>query len=108
MQNEQTLHVLRGTDRWGKRFANDKYALADETKTVSGHTLHRIKALKDLSYVRIGQLGGWIETEQTCRRPGTHGSRPIRRSLVTHWFLAGQLFQAMRASQGMRERTTEP
>ena len=36
---------------------NDKYTLAQETKTVSGHTLHRIKALMGFAYTRVGQPG---------------------------------------------------
>jgi len=49
---------------------NGKYTLAEETKTVSGHTLHRLKALKDFAYARAGQLGGWIETEKNLSGPG--------------------------------------
>ena len=49
---------------------NDKYTLAEDTKTVSGYTLHRIKALKDFAHARVGQLGGWIETEKNLSGSG--------------------------------------
>ena len=40
---------------------DNKYELTDNTKEVLGHTLHQIKALKDFSNVKKGDLGGWIE-----------------------------------------------
>lgn len=41
------------------------YELTDETRVVSGHTLHRIRALRDLHMhgVKTGDLGGWIESD---------------------------------------------
>ena len=42
---------------------NKKYELTDETKELDGHTLHRIKALKDFGEVKKGDLGGWVESE---------------------------------------------
>lgn len=43
---------------------NKKYELTDETKTVIGKTLHRIRALKDFRTIHSGDLGGWIEKEE--------------------------------------------
>ena len=40
-----------------------KYELIDETMEFEGHTLHRIRAIKDFGVVKIGDLGGWIESE---------------------------------------------
>src|SRR5574344_731065 len=40
-----------------------KYELTDEILEWHGHILHRIKALKDFSHVKKGDLGGWIEKE---------------------------------------------
>ena len=44
---------------------NKKYELTDETKGIGGITLHRIRALMDISRygVRAGDIGGWIEAE---------------------------------------------
>ena len=41
-----------------------KYELTSETLVLSGHTLHRIKALKDFGSIKAGELGGWIESEE--------------------------------------------
>ena len=40
-----------------------KYELTDETMEWEGHTLHRIKALRDFNDVKAGDLGGWVESE---------------------------------------------
>ena len=40
-----------------------KYELTDDTITVGGRTLHRIKALKGFSNVEEGELGGYVERE---------------------------------------------
>ena len=44
---------------------NKKYELTDETKEIGGITLHRIRALMDISRygVRAGDIVGWIESE---------------------------------------------
>ena len=42
---------------------NKKYELTDETMEWGGHTLHRIKALRDFNNVKAGDLGGWVESE---------------------------------------------
>ena len=40
------------------------YELTDETKIIDGHTLHRIRAVRDLPHqaIKAGNLGGWIES----------------------------------------------
>ena len=40
-----------------------KYELSNITIEFNGVTLHRIKALKDFSNVKAGDLGGWVEKE---------------------------------------------
>ena len=40
-----------------------KYELTDSAIEFNGFTLYRIKALKDFSNVKAGDLGGWIEKE---------------------------------------------
>lgn len=41
-----------------------KYELTLETLQFAGHTLHRIKALRDFGVFHAGELGGWIESEE--------------------------------------------
>ena len=40
-----------------------KYEFTKDIIRHNGHTLHRIKALKDFLTVKKGDLGGWIERE---------------------------------------------
>ena len=47
-----------------------KYELTNVTKTVNEKTLHRIRALKDFSDVKKGDLGGWIEKESNLSQDG--------------------------------------
>lgn len=54
---------------------NKKYELTKETKTIrtlhgGDITLYRIKALRDFSAVKKGNLGGWIESEDNLRHDG--------------------------------------
>jgi carbonic anhydrase/acetyltransferase-like protein (isoleucine patch superfamily) len=42
---------------------NKKYELTDESIEIPGHILYRIKALRDFSDVKEGDLGGFIEKE---------------------------------------------
>ena len=44
--------------------------LKDDTKEVSGHTLYRIKALRDFGNVEKGDLGGYIESENNLSHYG--------------------------------------
>lgn len=45
-----------------------KYEFTGEMKEFSGHTLHRIRAVRDFDtefcHVKVGDLGGWIESEK--------------------------------------------
>ena len=54
----------------GKSVKGDKYVLTDETVKVKGKTLYRIKALKAFGKVKIGQLGGYIESEENLSQDG--------------------------------------
>ena len=47
-----------------------KYELTAETLSVNGRTLHRIKALRDFSNVKAGELGGWTEKESNLSHSG--------------------------------------
>lgn len=47
-----------------------KYELTNEIKKWGGHTLHRIRALKDFGIVKIGDLGGWVESERNLSQDG--------------------------------------
>ena len=47
-----------------------KYELTDSAIEFNGVTLYRIKALKDFSDVKAGDLGGWIEKEQNLSQIG--------------------------------------
>ena len=47
-----------------------KYELTSETIKFNGLTLHRIKALKDFSNVKAGDLGGWVEKEDNLSQIG--------------------------------------
>ena len=47
-----------------------KYELTSETIEIDGTILHQIKALKDFSDVKAGDLGGWIEKEENLSQMG--------------------------------------
>ena len=49
-----------------------KYELTDETIEIDGHTLHRIRALKEFDFGNIneGKLGGFIEKEENLSHKG--------------------------------------
>ena len=47
-----------------------KYELTDETIEHNGHTLHRIRALRDFGSVKSGQLGGFVESEDNLSHEG--------------------------------------
>lgn len=40
-----------------------KYELTDSTRKYEGKTLYRIRALRDFGNVRVGDIGGWVESE---------------------------------------------
>ena len=47
-----------------------KYELTENVKEVYGRRLFQIKALKDFSGVKAGELGGWIEKEENLSQDG--------------------------------------
>ena len=47
-----------------------KFELTDETIVCNGHTLYRIKALKDFGNVKTGRLGGFVESENNLSQHG--------------------------------------
>lgn len=49
---------------------NKKYTLTDDTMLHHGHTLYRIKAVKDFANVHVGDLGGWVEDESNLSQRG--------------------------------------
>ena len=57
-----------------------KYELTEETMTYGKVILHRIKALKDFGYIKKGELGGWIESEDNLSQEGlcwVHGKAKV-------------------------------
>ena len=48
----------------------EKYELTDEKIKGYGHTLHRIRALKDFGDVKKGDLGGFVEGEYNLSHEG--------------------------------------
>lgn len=49
---------------------NKKYMLTDYTKEYDGHTLYRIRALKDFAGKKAGELGGFVEGEHNLSQYG--------------------------------------
>lgn len=49
---------------------NQKYEFTGETKKEEGHTLHRIRAVRDFGDVKAGDLGGWIESNWNLSHKG--------------------------------------
>lgn len=50
---------------------NEKYELVrTDSIEVNGHTLYRIKALRDFRDVKAGDLGGYIESEDNLSQQG--------------------------------------
>jgi hypothetical protein len=45
--------------------------LEDDTITVSGRVLHRIEALRDFVYVKKGDKGGYVESEDNLSHEGS-------------------------------------
>lgn len=48
-----------------------KYEFTGETQSFQGHTLRRIRAVRDFDLVYAGTLGGWIEKEENLSHEGT-------------------------------------
>ena len=49
---------------------NKKYEITDITMEFGGRTLYRIRALKDFSDVKKGELGGWVSNENNLSQYG--------------------------------------
>ena len=47
-----------------------KFKLTDKTKTVSGRNLYQIEALYSFGEVKAGDLGGWLEDENSLSHGG--------------------------------------
>ena len=47
-----------------------KYELTSDVLQYAGHTLHRIKALKDFGFVKARELGGLVESEENLSHDG--------------------------------------
>lgn len=47
-----------------------KYELTNETISFYGVTLYRIRAIKNFSNIKAGDLGGWIEKEENLSQAG--------------------------------------
>ncbi|OPB29808.1 hypothetical protein [Bartonella sp. WD12.1] len=47
-----------------------KYKLTEESKEAYGHTLYRIRALRDFGHVKTGDLGGFIKKEDNLSHDG--------------------------------------
>ena len=47
-----------------------KYKLTDETKEVFGITLHRIVCVTAFASVSVGDVGGWVESENNLSQEG--------------------------------------
>ena len=47
-----------------------KYEFTGETKNSAGVILHQIRALIDFGNVKLGDLGGWIESEKNLSQEG--------------------------------------
>lgn len=68
--NKSRLCTGTAEERTAEMTENKKYELTNEIKEWWGHTLHRIKALKDFGAVKAGELGGWVESEYNLLQDG--------------------------------------
>lgn len=53
------------------------YVLTDETINHDGHTLYRIKAIRSFNSIKVGQLGGYIESYDNLSENGWVGSEAL-------------------------------
>lgn len=51
-------------------FVNSKYAFTGRKKTVNGHVLHRIRAIRDIGHIKAGTIGGYIESTKNLSTGG--------------------------------------
>ena len=56
-----------------------KYEFTEETITVRGVTLHRIKALAQFGDVTPGELGGFIQSDENLSHTGLRQRAGLRR-----------------------------
>ena len=47
-----------------------KYRLTEETIQIGGHILHRIECVTAFAHVKVGDKGGWIESEANLSQYG--------------------------------------
>ena len=52
-----------------------KYEFTNKTIKIAGHTLHRIRAVRDFGDVKAGDLGGFIEKEDNLSHEGNVWTR---------------------------------
>ena len=63
---DMSTHVRNYTERTEDK----KYILTNQTITVDDITYHRIVAIKNFGDVKAGDLGGWIDTEESLSQRG--------------------------------------
>ena len=78
---------------------NKKYVLTEETITIDGVVLHRIKSISNFSNVKIGDLGGFIESEKNLSVSDSawvSGSAQVSGSadyiIFKNWWSSGRFF----------------
>lgn len=49
---------------------NKKFEFTGETKTFGERTMHQIRAIRDFSDIKSGDIGGWIENEENLSQDG--------------------------------------
>ena len=69
-----------------------KYELTEETVTVYGKTLYRIRAVRDFGSVKTGEFGGYIEKEENLSHFGNawvSGNAEVFNTM--HFFVQGPI-----------------
>lgn len=69
-----------------------KYELTEETFTVFGKTLYRIRAVRDFGSVKTGEFGGYIEKEENLSHFGNarvYGNAEVFNT--RHFFVQGPI-----------------
>ena len=68
-----------------------KYEFTGETKRVElwnrTATLHRIKATVEFGFVKVGELGGWIEKEENLSHEGKAWVYSYQEDSSSEWLL---------------------
>jgi hypothetical protein len=72
-----------------------RYEFTGETEVYAGHTLHRIRAIVDMPAigVSVGDLGGWIESEDNLPHDGTAWVFPAAKAMGEFTRLMGGTFR---------------